>query len=147
MNARRHMPGLCLALALLATPAAAQQRVGLATLAGAWAFQTEAHAATGCIIRGGVTATQSGRTLRMDMRVHETCNNGREWRAREACVATLVESVLSVRCEVVEGSENYNADQFTLNVVSTDEMSGRLYDHGVWDNGVVWRRDRGPLVS
>ncbi len=137
------------ALMLLSTTAiAAPQRVTLDALAGAWAFETDPHAVTDCVIRGDVQATRAGDALRMTIHAHETCPNGNEWRAEEACTAQLSSGVLAVRCTVVSTQPyNYVADQFSLRVLSTSRMTGRLADGANWDSPVRWRRPPDALVS
>jgi hypothetical protein len=55
---------------------------------------------------------------------------------------------LAVRCVLVRAdTESYLADQFDLPALSHTEMAGRLWDLGVWNGPVRWRRPASPLVS
>jgi len=130
-----------LALFALATPAAADP-VSLDSLAGAWTFETIPHETTGCVIRSEVNATPEGDYLAMQLQAHETCayRNG-PVNATEQCRGRLHGAELRVRCVVVRAdTPTYNADQFTLTPLSADEMSGRLWDQGLWNGAVQWRR-------
>ena len=122
--------------------------MSLDALAGAWVFETEPHAVTNCVIRGNVEAARAGRSLRMSMRVHQTCPSGNEWRAEEACTAQLARGVLTVRCTLVNATpDDYIADQFSLRALSASVMTGRLNDGVLWDGPVHWRRPPAALVS
>ena len=144
------MRSLITALAALAcaTPAAADT-VGIAALAGSWTFETAPHQATGCVIRGEVFATRSGNALTMRMNAHESCPDREAGiNAVEQCRATLQRAALIVRCTLLSAdTDSYLADQFALGALSATEMSGRLWDEGIWNTPVTWRRPASPLVS
>lgn len=136
------------AVALVSAPAgAAPLQVSLDALAGAWTFETDPHPVTQCVIRGDVEATRAGEVLRITMHAHQTCPNGSDGRAEEACTARLARGVLTVRCTLVSSTRPYVADQFSLQVVSASLMTGRLADGAYWDVPVRWRRPPAALVS
>jgi hypothetical protein len=131
-------------MAHLAAPAAATpQRPSIDDLAGAWAFETDPHHATQCVIRGDATATRSGAGLSIAIHARENCPDGDEARAEERCAGSLAGDVLTIRCAVVSATQNYLADQFSLRVLSPSAMSGRLYDADLWNDPVRWRRASG----
>ena len=138
---------MVLATLALATPASADA-VNLSELAGNWVFETAPHQATGCVIRGEVTATRNGNALTMQMNAHETCPDDRVINAVEHCRAALERTSLVVRCVLVSAdTDTYLPDQFVLGALSAAEMSGRLWDEGIWNTPVTWRRPSSPLVS
>ncbi|MBL8551885.1 MAG: hypothetical protein JNJ73_17995 [Hyphomonadaceae bacterium] len=145
---------LATALMLFGASAAAQTSNAPApargALAGAWAFETNAHRITGCIIRGDalLRARAEADSYDVEMRVAETCPDGGAYRAEEACLARLDRGTLNVACRLVRATPpNYNPDQFSLTIDSAEAMHGRLVDHGAWNEPVRWRKSTGALVS
>lgn len=137
-----------LGLAAWAVAASAAAGPPVGALAGAWVFETEPHGVSGCVIRGEAAARAFGPALAIEIRAHETCPGGAEWRAVQSCRGEQRGEALEVRCVLVSAEpDNYVADQFDLVVESGDRMRGRLADGALWDVAVTWRRPRAPLVS
>ena len=136
------------ALSAMASPAAAEA-INLSALTGAWTFETAAHEATGCVIRGDVAAVREGDALTMQLNATETCpGDERPIHAVERCRATMQRDTLAVRCVLVSAdTDSYLPDQFDLPALSHDELAGRLWDRGIWNAPVRWRRPASPLVS
>jgi hypothetical protein len=138
------------AVLALACAAARAEAPSLSALTGAWAFETAAHHVSGCVIAGTANATLNAarNALAIDIRAKETCPNGEEWRAREACHGALQADRLLVTCRLIDTSaRNYNPDNFLLQVISPVELTGALYDVGVWNDAARWRRPSPDLVS
>jgi hypothetical protein len=141
------IPMLAVVLLLRAAPAGAEA-VSLDALTGAWVFETAPHQATGCIITGELTAVREGNELEIAMTARDTCPGGDAVNAIEQCRAAFDRDALRVSCVLVSAeTDTYVADQFQLEAVTPTLMSGRLWDAGIWNAPVTWRRPASPMVS
>lgn len=131
-----------LSLLAFATSAAAQ----LSGIAGTWAFVSTLQPDHDCTISGrAVIAPAPERNV---YSVHTTsteiCPNAR-WEAEQDCTARRNGQRLDIACALVRVSpQNYEADNFTLTIVSNDLMRGVLLSSR--EGGATWRRTE-ALVS
>jgi len=143
--------GLALAAALaFACASAGAQPPTLSALAGSWVFETAPHHETRCTITGTAEARVSASLSGLEIKLHaaEICPDGRSWRAEETCTGALSEGRLLVLCRLLPGGpSNYNPDNFVLDAITPQEMSGVLYDVGIWRDAARWRRPAPALVS
>jgi hypothetical protein len=119
-------------------------------IVGTWAFETDIHPESGCILRGEALVRAGARAGEFDvsLRATEQCPDGGIWRAEEACQGRRSDRALQIICTLIRAEpDNYIPDHFNLTIESGSSMSGRLIDFGAWNEPVRWRRASGALVS
>jgi hypothetical protein len=142
------VPARAFAAALLFwTPVSAHAQPRGPSLAGHWAFETDEATERQCTITGEatLTAARAGR-YQVRLSTFEQCRTGETWRSRQTCTAAQQGRSVRFSCAIVQvDPANYAPDDFVLEIVSADAMSGALVS--TWSAPARWRRTQPDLVS
>ncbi|MAK60674.1 MAG: hypothetical protein CMK09_06820 [Ponticaulis sp.] len=129
----------------------ASERVTISTLGGSWSFETDPYRSGFCQMTGNLTVfpeDELSGTATCQLTAVEVCGQERSV-VQQSCTMVLsegnavIESAIEQFIERKPSSVGYLPDNFTLNELASDEMSGEL-DSAV-SSFVVFRRPEGGI--